>query len=109
MKVNKEQVENLKSTLEFLTKFTINKDDNNSDILALKHIISELEPVATGDKILISWSIEDVKSNAEEEDNLTDKEARSVLSDLYENHDACLGINWDTIESSTQHIIDERD
>jgi hypothetical protein len=47
------------------------------------------------DKINISWCIDDVKSIA---DDLADDECREVLQLAKDNHDADIGINWDTLQ-----------
>lgn len=50
------------------------------------------------DKIADVWTIEDVRSVGEDEDTpLTDEEAGEVLRLLLDNHDASVGINWDSI------------
>jgi hypothetical protein len=47
------------------------------------------------DEILISWHFTDIQ---EVDDSLTNDEARQVLQLIKENHDADIGINWETIE-----------
>ncbi|MHB1949662.1 MAG: hypothetical protein ACYCQI_16310 [Gammaproteobacteria bacterium] len=46
-------------------------------------------------EIAIIWHIEDIQSIRPD---LTDKQASIVLQRLKENHDANIGINWETIE-----------
>ena len=46
-------------------------------------------------EISIIWHIEDVQSIRPD---LTDEQASFVLRHLEKNHDATVGINWDTIE-----------
>ncbi|MHB1949558.1 MAG: hypothetical protein ACYCQI_15775 [Gammaproteobacteria bacterium] len=46
-------------------------------------------------EIAIIWHIEDIQSIRPD---LTDKQASVVLQRLKENHDASIGINWETIE-----------
>ena len=46
------------------------------------------------DEISIKWCLEDVKSVAED---LTNDECRQVLQLLVSEHDAEVGVNWDTI------------
>lgn len=45
--------------------------------------------------IFSQWTIEDVKSLDED---LTDAECMEVLNAVSENHDAEVGINWDSIQ-----------
>ncbi len=47
-------------------------------------------------EITITWHIEDIQSIRAD---LTDQQASDVLIHLKENHDATVGINWDTIET----------
>jgi len=47
------------------------------------------------EEISIAWYIEDVQSIRPD---LTDQQASEVLLDLKNNHDANVGINWETIE-----------
>ena len=46
-------------------------------------------------EIAIIWHIEDVQNIRPD---LTDKQASAVLKNLKKNHDANIGINWETIE-----------
>jgi hypothetical protein len=47
------------------------------------------------DEIQISWHFTDVQ---EVDGTLTDDEARQVLNVIKKEHDACIGINWETID-----------
>ena len=53
------------------------------------------------DEIAISWHIDDVKSIAED---LTDEQCRRVLQLAKDNHDATIGINWDTLEYWADYV-----
>ena len=53
------------------------------------------------DEITISWSYEDVQS---EDPTLTDDEARHILQLMKANHDAAIGINWDTINATIDYF-----
>lgn len=44
--------------------------------------------------INIQWHIDDVKRL---DDSLTDNQARQVLQAVHNNHNADIGVNWDTI------------
>lgn len=46
-------------------------------------------------EISIIWHIEDIQSVRPD---LTDEQASTVLQRLKKNHDASIGINWETIE-----------
>jgi hypothetical protein len=56
-------------------------------------IIQENSPLVK--EIAIIWHIEDVQSIRPD---LTDKQASAILMSLKKNHDANIGINWETIE-----------
>ena len=47
------------------------------------------------DEITISWHFTDVQ---EVDGTLTDNEARQVLNVIKKQHDANIGINWETID-----------
>ena len=48
------------------------------------------------DEINISWHFTDVQ---EQDDTLTNDEARQILQLMKRNHDATIGINWEVIEA----------
>lgn len=61
------------------------------------------------DYISIEWHIEDVLHQAKEmKVKITKKEARDVLSLLESEHDATIGINWDTIEHFINYVVIKR-
>lgn len=60
----------------------------------------------TKDTITIEWSIEDVHMNEDDRDNapLTDDQAREVLRLADNEHDACVGINWDVLGQWADYV-----
>jgi hypothetical protein len=61
-------------------------------------------------EIKITWSTEDVLMRAEELNvELTEHEADNILDELYENHDASIGICWDVIGSYIYQYETERE
>ena len=56
------------------------------------------------DEIAIIWSTEDVKMQCEW---LDDDQAYEVLHYLDHNHDACFGVNWDTIQFAAERLFPE--
>jgi hypothetical protein len=48
------------------------------------------------DEITISWHFTDVQ---DVDDSLTNEEARQVLQLIKKNHDATIGVNWESIEA----------
>lgn len=51
------------------------------------------------DHISILWNVKDVKQHAQQTYGLklNKEQCRHVLSLCLDNHDACIGISWDTI------------
>ena len=61
------------------------------------------------DEIKITWSIEDVLQQAENDGiEITREEAGDVLELLLKNHDASNGISWDTLDYYIGEVISER-
>lgn len=58
--------------------------------------------VVKGNSISIVWDIEDV---LQQDDSLTDDEARDVLQRMESNHDATVGINWDVIDHYIAEVL----
>jgi hypothetical protein len=54
------------------------------------------------DTIEISWHIEDVKAVRP---NLTDEQAREVLEEAEDQHDANIGINWYVLASHADYLF----
>ena len=98
MNVTKKQIQDLKVIAE-------NLDPDNDLSNTLNNIIAELEPVAEGDKILSSWSIEDLKGDDWKNSGLNDEDARKILANVKNKHDASLGINWDFLEACKEYYI----
>lgn len=63
--------------------------------------------VCSGDLIVSAWSTDDVIAQAEEDGFLiTREQAREVLTQLEQNFDAQVGINWTTISSVIQEVLE---
>lgn len=59
-------------------------------------------------QIAIVWNIDDVHRAANEcETVLANGEAREILQELLENHDAQHGINWETLASQLKYKAGE--
>ena len=57
------------------------------------------------DEITISWHFTDVQ---EVDGTLTDNEARQVLDLIKRNHDAEIGVNWNTIDAWIDYCKDNK-
>src|SRR5579885_1347135 len=93
----KKFISELKSILYFLQV-----DDavwNEFDTMTERCLGNKIHEILQDDiteEIAIVWHIEDVQSIRSD---LTDQQASEVLIHLKKNHDATVGINWDTIET----------
>jgi hypothetical protein len=68
------------------------------------------EPI---DTIELSWHIKDIQWLYESYDEynfqMTDEEARDILSIILSNHDASIGVNWDVIGYYIDEWISEKE
>ena len=96
-------VENARNFIKELENifYTLHVDDviwNEFDTITDQYFGSNLRETLNNDiteEIAITWHIEDVQSIRSD---LTDRQASDILSHLKKNHDATVGISWDTIE-----------
>lgn len=58
----------------------------------------------TADEITVTWTIDDVKSIAED---LTPDQCREVLKRAKRHHDATVGINWEVLEYYADQVQGE--
>lgn len=78
-----------------------------------KQALGLMRALQRGDAMASLWWIDDVKGLTEDfEGNdsvkVTDQEARAVLANVEHNHDAEIGINWDTLRYALDDVIAER-
>lgn len=60
-----------------------------------------------GETISLDWSIGDVRSVAEDMDvELSILDAADILQDIYRNHDASIGVNWEVIRTHIEMYLD---
>ena len=58
--------------------------------------------------IAIKWSTQDVLDTAVNMDlELTEQQADQILDDVYNFHDADVGINWYTIQFHIENFLDK--
>jgi hypothetical protein len=61
------------------------------------------------DKVALVWSVTDVKETAAKLGvRLTKAECRDVLLCLFHDHDASVGVSWDTIESAVRRAAERK-
>ena len=57
----------------------------------------------------VEWCIEDVRQYMEEsgadQDTMTDNDCLNILRIMADNHDAELGINWNTIDAALEYYF----
>lgn len=95
----KNYVERLTEIANALTDETVKED-----------ILIVLDAIDISNTIYMSWNVEDVLVRAEDRDiELTEDEARKILHQLDEKHDASIGINWDTIDCITDMFLQEKE
>jgi hypothetical protein len=79
----------------------------------LKEVMAEmitLHKYMRGDELylVIPWTSTDIELQADNEGfTLTDEEILQVMMDIDNNHDANLGINWETISEVIRNIKGE--
>jgi len=96
-------VENARNFIKELENifYSLHVDDtiwNEFDTITDQYFGSNLRKTLQDDiteEIAITWNIEDVQGVRSD---LKDQQASDVLTHLKKNHDATVGINWDTIE-----------
>ena len=79
----------------------------NYDFTVQKVIMEDDINSLTDDCLYDKWHIEDIKTQALENDNivLTDLQANKVLYLLYKEHDAEIGINWEVIDCTIDYVL----
>jgi hypothetical protein len=88
--------------------YSLHVDDatwNEFDAITDQYFGSNLREILEDEiteEIAIIWHIEDVQNVRP---NLTNQQASDVLIHLKKNHDANLGITWDTIEIATDLLF----
>ncbi len=61
-------------------------------------------------RILVKWDIDDVMSQAKEDDvDITEEEAKEILATIKRRHDASIGINWEVISTHIGMFTHDRD
>lgn len=82
---------------------------NLLDVSNREKILSGLQEY-WNDKVAMIWTIYDIQEYAMRNDDLeiSDEDARNILNDIFDNHDAEYGINWITIDCYISDFMEER-
>lgn len=76
----------------------------------VKQIIVNAYEKATENQVNIIWCLEDVAETAKNRGHkLTITEQRQILKNLERNHDATIGVNWETIESEIDYLLENKE
>jgi len=65
-------------------------------------------------QVEIVWHIDDLKAVLQDsdlgvkDDFFTDEELYEVLLQIKRNHDACIGISWDTLEYALRYAMEKK-
>src|SRR5438128_10763937 len=108
---NEDQLKITARALDYLLANADLSESQKEDAEAAAGYIGHL---ITGDMIASYWTIDDVKSLQDDEDEfteeepITDEEAREALKLTDETHDATLGINWDVLRESLDRVREQR-
>jgi len=75
----------------------------------VKDAIKHLQTYKLSDVIaLIIWQADDVIERAKERGiKITKKQAEEIIEEIDGNHDATMGVTWDTIDEATDIYLDE--
>ena len=81
---------------------------NLLDVSNREKILSGLQEY-WNDKVAMIWTIYDIQEYAREDGlEISDEDARDILNDIFDNHDAEHGINWITIGCYISGFMEER-
>jgi len=99
-----ESIKGLQGTNESIKEDDAAKEDKYSP----PELSNDMEKDEKGNVVSIktTWTADDVRS---QDDTLTDEQVSDVLRLLVSEHDATVGINWDTIQYWINHVKEGKD
>jgi len=111
----KEAIEVIENALSFYAEEGISSDEKaQKELDDAWNIVKEKKNYGYGydetNSVVIIWEVEDVRSVIEQNDlplKLDDDQCMEVLGYVESNHDACLGITWDSIYYAIQNIYED--
>lgn len=94
-----------KEELQNIIRFVIDGDyvSSNQQII-LERIFSKIELDDSNDQIENIWSVEDIQSIRPD---LTVEQSMKVLKESLDNHDATLGVTWDSLKADADQLFPE--
>lgn len=110
--INEETLKALSTAL--LTHRNVNKQYENwpeINRMPYERAANLIKALQDGDMIASLWSVEDVYSlktddDGEPDGSITVGQARQVLQLADRNHDASIGINWDTLRCHLDEVLE---
>lgn len=102
--MNRKQRDALETITNFALYFTSDENSRERLIEVAHEYVEQDHVLQKEDAIFIEWCIDDVK---EVRPDLDDEQAWDVLQMVKDNHDATIGISWDTLEYAADHLYPE--
>ncbi len=102
--MNTKQRKALDDICNFILNYTSDEAEQKRMAEAAHDYVMQDHVLANDDSISIEWCIDDVK---EVRPDLDDEQAWDVLQMVKDNHDATIGISWDTLEYAADHLYPE--
>ena len=99
--MNAKQREALDTIANFVLYFTSDENSRERLMEVAQEYVEQDHVLKNEDSISIVWCIDDVK---EVRPDLDDEQAWDVLQVVKDNHDATMGISWDTLEYAADHL-----
>jgi hypothetical protein len=61
------------------------------------------------DKIALIWTVDDIIWRGEEKGvNISNKQASVILAEMFRDHDANIGFNWEVIDAKISDVMTEK-
>ena len=96
----------INAAIECITCGAILIDLDPGDTLSKE--LAEDTTSSDGEEISIKWHIADVIERSRERGiNLSGQQAKEILSNIKDKHDATIGVNWDVIDVCVDFYLDE--
>lgn len=102
--MNQKQRDALETITNFALYFTSDENSRERLIEVAHEYVEQDHVLQKEDAIFIEWCIDDVKDIRED---LDDEQAMEVLEYVKDNHDATIGVSWETLQSAADHLFPE--
>ena len=102
--MNQKQKDALDTIINFALYFTSDENSRERLIEVAHEYVEQDHVLSFEDSISIEWCIDDVQSVRPDLDN---EQAMQVLHAVKDDHDATIGVTWDTLEYAADHLFPE--